>query len=296
MFNIEKTYCTRRAKMNRMSKNERNEKESMFQNKIKMGIKVPRNIQEALLFDKENGNTKWADAIMKEMEGLRCLNVFKFHPANHKCSKTDGWQFAPMHMIFDVKQQDLRCKARLVVGGHVVDLSQYTTYSLVIENLSVRLVFMIAAHQKLDIMTGDIGNAFPTAPCAEKVWSRCGPESGPQEGSIVTLMRALYGLKTAARSFHKFFGDTVRRMGFKPSRADQDLWYRKADDHEGYDYLATHVDDVVIAAKRPGTYMNQIEQEFMVRNKEDSPSFFLEMICGDMETSCTFRTKRTSRK
>jgi hypothetical protein len=274
-YNVDQTVRTRRAKANRMSKNARTELETKFTNKVKMGIKIPRNIHEALLFDWENGNTHWADAIYKEMEGLKRLNVFQLHAPNHRCHKSDGWQFAPMHMIFDVKQQDMRYKARLVMGGHVIDSSAYNTYSLVIENLSVRLVFLAAAHQGLDIMTGDIANAFPTAPCAEKVWSKCGPEFGAQEGSIVILKRALYGLKTASRSYHEFFGDTLRRMGFQPTRADQDLWFRKATDHDGYDYIVTHVDDIAIAAKRTAEYMNQIEQEFQVRNKEDSPSYYL---------------------
>jgi Reverse transcriptase (RNA-dependent DNA polymerase) len=205
-----RVYRTRRAKANRMSKNARTEKETINVNKVKMGIKVPRNTREALVFDKMDKNTLWADAIFKEMAGLHRLNVFKFHAPNYKCDKNEGWQFAPMHMIFDIKQQDMRYKARLVVGGHVLDSSDYNTYSSVIENLSVRLVFLAAAHQGLDIMTGDIGNAFPTAPCAEKVWSKCGPEFGNKEGAIVTLQRALYGLKTASRSFHEFFGDTLR--------------------------------------------------------------------------------------
>jgi hypothetical protein len=68
---------------------------------------------------------------------------------------------------YTIKQQDLRYKARLVVGGHVIDSSDYTTYSSVIENFSLRLIFLAAAHQGLGIVTGDIGNAFPTAPCAE---------------------------------------------------------------------------------------------------------------------------------
>jgi len=268
-------FRTRRAKANRMSKNARTEQETKDTNRIKMGIKVPRNTKEALLFDRQNKNNLWAEAITKEMAGLERLNVFKFHSPNHKCDKNEGWQFAPMHMIFDIKQQDMRYKARLVVGGHVIDSTRYNTYSSVVENLSVRLVFLVASHQGLSIMTGDIGNAFPTAPCAEKVWSVCGPEFGVKEGAIVTLQRALFGLKTASRSFHEFFGDTLRRMGFTPTRADQDLWYRKADDHNGYDYIATHVDDIAIAAKRPAEYMNQIEQEFLVRNKEDSPSYYL---------------------
>jgi hypothetical protein len=101
---------------------------------------------------------------------------------------------------------------------------------------------------------------------AEKVWSKCGPEFGPQEGAIVTQQRALYGLKTTSRSFHEFFGDTLRRMGFVPTQADQDLWYKKADDHAGYDYIATHMDNIAIAATRPAEYMNMIEQEFLVHH------------------------------
>jgi hypothetical protein len=53
------------------------------------------------------------------------------------------------------------------------------------------------------------------------------------------------------------------------------LWYRKADDHAGYDCIATHVDDIAIAATRPAKYMYMIEQEFLVRNKEDSLSYYL---------------------
>jgi hypothetical protein len=63
-------------------------------------------------------------------------------------------------------------------------------------------------------------------------------------------------------------------MGFVPTRADQVLWYKKADDHDGYDYIATHVDDIVIASKRPAQYMDMIEHEFLVQNKEDSPSYY----------------------
>jgi hypothetical protein len=38
-------------------------------------------------------------------------------------------------------------------------------------------------------MTGDIGNAFPTAPCAEKVWSKCGPAFGDKAGAVIILKR-----------------------------------------------------------------------------------------------------------
>ena len=52
---------------------------------------------------------------------------------------------------------------------------------------------------------------------------------------------------------------------------DQDLWYRKSDDYEEYDYIATHIDDIIIAAKKPMDYMNVIEQSFKVRSVNSSP-------------------------
>ena len=36
----------------------------------KFGIKIPRSVKEALMFDKENKNTKWVDAIAKEIQNL----------------------------------------------------------------------------------------------------------------------------------------------------------------------------------------------------------------------------------
>ena len=266
------TSRSRRAKQNRMSKNARNAK---IKHREKFGIRIPNNVREALLFDKLNGDTKWADAIAKEMGALERLHCFKFMPPNHKLSRKDGWQYAPLHMIFEIKQQDLRHKARFVVGGHVVDASQHITYSSTIQSLSVRLLMLVAVQNGLDLMAGDIGNAFPTAPCAEKVWSVAGPEFGQRQGAVVILQRALYGLKTSSRAFHEFLADLLRRMGFVPTRADQDLWYKRSEHYDGYDYIATHVDDLIIASKKPSDYMAQIEQEFLVRNIEDSPSYYL---------------------
>ena len=87
-------------------------------------------------------------------------------------------------------------------------------------------------------------------------------------------MRVLYGLFTTSRFFHQFLEDFLRRIGFTASRADLDLWYRKSDDYHGYEYIVTHINDFLIAAKDPSKYMAFLEQEFYVRNIEDSPSYY----------------------
>ena len=37
----------------------------------KYGIRVPNTVEESILIDKENGDTLWWDAIMKEMKNVR---------------------------------------------------------------------------------------------------------------------------------------------------------------------------------------------------------------------------------
>jgi hypothetical protein len=141
----------------------------------------------------------------------------------YDCSKSEGWQYAPMYMIFDIKQQHLRHKAILVCGGHAIDSTGHITYSSIIKDILVQLFMIIVTQNNLDMMVGDIENAFSTAPCAEKIWGKAGPEFGNKAGSTIILKRALYGIKTVSRSFHELFGDWFRSIGFPPSRVDQDL-------------------------------------------------------------------------
>ena len=122
----------------------RNQKWMKMKNKEKFGIKIPNSIAEALQFDREAGNDKWRKAIEKEMDNLKRLNVFKFHSPDKVFSKEEGWQKAPIRMIFDIKNEDQRYKARLVVGGHKVDSTEYNTYSSQVDGMSVMLLFLIA--------------------------------------------------------------------------------------------------------------------------------------------------------
>jgi hypothetical protein len=62
-------------------------------------------------------------------------------------------------MFFDA-QFDLRKKARLVAGGHKTKTPKDDTYSGVVELISVRLCFMIAAMNGLKFCAADVGNAI----------------------------------------------------------------------------------------------------------------------------------------
>ena len=55
--------------------------------------------------------------------------------------------------------------------------------------------------------------------------------------------KGLYGLKSSSARFHEHLSAKLRSMGFRPSKADHDLWLRPKDDH--YEYIATYVDDIL---------------------------------------------------
>jgi hypothetical protein len=40
-------------------------------------------------------------------------------------------------------------------------------------------------------------------------------------------------------------------MGFNPTRYDLDVWIKRRNENDGYDYISTYVDDFLITAKEP---------------------------------------------
>ena len=257
-------------KIRRISRNKRNEKKGA---RTKYGIEIPRNVKEALIMDERNGNTLWADAIMKEMSALEKAKVWSFYPPHHKLPP--DYQYAPLQMIFDVKQEDLRRKARLVAGGHVVESSMWESYSSVVQQRSIRLLETIALNEGLSFVTGDIGNAFVQADTKEKIYTIAGKEFGNKKDCVVVIKKALYGLATSARQWNIKLGDSIRKLGFHPTRADPDLWIKENKEHNKYEYIATYVDDLIVVAIDPMQYIDKIKNEYPIRNIEMNPEYYL---------------------
>jgi hypothetical protein len=104
-----------------------------------------------------------------------------------------------------------------------------------VKGISVRLLNLIAHRDtNLPILCGDIGNAFITADCLEKIYSRAGPEFGDREGSLMVFKKALYGLRSSSRAFRAHFADFLRSMGFSATRYhDCDVWMRLREEQDG---------------------------------------------------------------
>jgi hypothetical protein len=70
------------------------------------------------------------------------------------------------------------------------------------------------------------------------------------QGQCLIVEGGWYGHKTAAATFHTQLAAQLRKMGFVPTKADLDLWIRKAKD-ECYEYIASYVDDIIVISNEP---------------------------------------------
>lgn len=124
-------------------------------------------VHEALALDRCNGNTLWANTIAKELKNVKI--TFKILPDS--VTAPIGYQKRPCHMIFDIKMEDFRQKARLVVGGHRTKIPVTITYANVVSRKTVQLTLTIAGLDDLEVKVGDVLNAYIMAPMTKKVWT-----------------------------------------------------------------------------------------------------------------------------
>ena len=137
------------------------------------------------------------------------------------------------------------------------------TYPGVVDHEYVRLALFLSELNDLEVMAADIGNAYLHAKIREKVYIVAGPEFDPElEGRVVMLIvKSLYGLTTPAARWHEELSQTLRAMGFEPTKADSDLWIKDCGTH--YEYTCTWVDDVIVSSKNPSA----LSDEFIIRAK-----------------------------
>ena len=187
--------------------------------------------------------------------------------------KLVGFKEITTHMIFDIKIGDLVRKCRLVADGHKIEPDVSTiTYSSVVSRDSIRILFMYAALNDLELNSADIGNAYLNAPCRSKYWTVAGPEFGSDEGKVYIIVRALYGLPCAGSSWRAFFAEILENtLGFVPTRADPDVYRRRNVRPDGtayYEMFAVWVDDILILSHDTAPIIAELMARF--RLKEDS--------------------------
>jgi Reverse transcriptase (RNA-dependent DNA polymerase) len=235
----------------------------------KFGVQVPNSTQDALRLDSATEEKLWHKAIEAELQQINDYKTFRVLEENEPIPL--GYKRIPYHCVYDVKF-DGRRKCRLVAGGHRTDPPKEDIFSGVVSMEAVRLGFILARLNGLMVCAGDVGNAFLYGKTREKVYVIAGEEFGVHKGKRMIIDRSLYGLRSSAARFHEHLSEKLRKMGFRPSKADPDLWFRKLGDH--YEYIARFVDDVIAFSKDPMAIMKELEKNYIMKGV-GKPQYYL---------------------
>ena len=220
---------------------------------------------------------------MKEMKNVRV--AFDIKERNTK--PPPGYKHVGLMMVFDIKM-DFTRKARLCARGDQTEPPVTLTYASVVSRESVRLAFLVAALNDLEVVMFDVGNAYLNAPTTERLYTYGGVEFGEEDkGKLMIISQAIYGLKSSGAAYRSFFAQSLRDLQFTSCMADADVWRREATKKTGdeyYEYLLTYVDDCLVISEHPKQIIEQLQDEYGYRMKDvEPPKRYLGAMTGQYE-------------
>ena len=139
-------------------------------------------------------------------------------------------------------------KARLVAKGYTqkegVDYEE--TFSLVALVKSIRILLSIAASLDYEIWKMDVKTGFLNGYLDESIYMMQ-PEGfivEGQEQKVCKLLRSIYGLKQASRSWNLRFDETIKTFGFEQN-VDEPCVYKYIKETKVV-FLVLCVDDILL--------------------------------------------------
>jgi hypothetical protein len=143
-------------------------------------------------------------------------------------------------------------KARLVAKGFAqrygVDYDE--TYAPVARYPSIRALVALAAHHDWELHQMDVKSAYLNGDLEEDIYMEQpeGYVTAGKEQLVCKLVKSLYGLKQAGRTWHLKIDVALKRQGFCSLDADHCMYVRREGD--ALAIIALYVDDLLIASNQ----------------------------------------------
>ena len=193
-----------------------------------------------------------------------------------------GWHKVTGHLVWDVKM-DFTRKAQWVFDRHKTPDAEGSMYTSVVSRESVRIVFLYAALNGLDVFSANICNAYLQAPLSRKDYIICGAEFRIENiGHVGLIHWALYSGKTAGKDFCNHLRSCMHYLKFSSCPADPDVRMRPAENSDGttyYEFVLLYVDNaLVISENAEETLREEIGKYFEL--KEESIGCPCLYLCG----------------
>ena len=199
----------------------------------------PRNFGEAI---SGPNREEWKKAIRDELLAHQANNTWSIVP-RPSCglTLTAKWVFK---LKRDADGTIERFKARLVARGFQQreGIDFHETFAPVARSESIRVLFAIAAMKDLHLERFDVSTAFLNGKVDQELLIEPPEGVETKPGECLRLNKALYGLKQAPMIWNSCFDTAIRKIGFKPLKADPCVYL----DEERNRILAVYVDDGIV--------------------------------------------------
>ena len=104
-------------------------------------------------------------------------------------------------------------------------------------------------------------------------------EFGSDTGKVMIVKKALYGLKSSGAAFWAMLTKTIYDVGYRPTKADPDVWIRPAVKPDGFQYyelVLVYVDGVISISVSPMDAIKGIKAVFKLKgDKAELPDMYL---------------------
>ena len=98
----------------------------------------------------------------------------------------------------------------------------------------MRIALLLAALHGVEVKPCNIQNAYLSADYSEKLYTVAGAEFGEEQGTVMIIRQALYGICSSGKSFRSLIANHLCDSGFRPTKGGPDVHIRTPITPDGY--------------------------------------------------------------
>ncbi|KAJ9552913.1 LOW QUALITY PROTEIN: hypothetical protein OSB04_016958 [Centaurea solstitialis] len=194
----------------------------------------------------DSESEQWQEAMKAEMQSMYDSQVWELPDLTQHCRAVGRkWVFKKKT---DMDGNVHTFKARLVAKGftqtHGMDYDE--TFSSVAMLKAIRILMAISAYFNYEIWQMDVKTAFLNGKLTEDVYMEQpeGFEDPKNPNKVCKLLKSIYGLKQASRSWNLHFDERIKEFGFAKSEFEPCVYTKFSGSI--VTFLVLYVDDILL--------------------------------------------------
>ncbi|KAJ9538231.1 hypothetical protein OSB04_030964 [Centaurea solstitialis] len=193
-----------------------------------------------------NESEQWQEAMKAEMQSMYDNQVWELTDLPQHCRAVGRkWVFKKKtNMDGNVHTFKVRLVAKGFTQTHGIDYDE--TFSPVAMLKSIRILMAISAYFNYEIWQMDVKTAFLNGKLTEDVYMEQpeGFEDPKNPNKVCKLLKSIYGLKQASRSWNLHFDERIKEFGFAKSEFEPCVYTKFSGSI--VTFLVLYVDDILL--------------------------------------------------